>query len=184
MRILLMVDVQNDFITGSLGSPDAERILPFICKKVEKFILKYPKGFIYTMDTHDKNYGLTLEGRFLPTEHCIAGTDGWKLPDMLEKIVLSDDEAVMLKKYAFASSDLPHIINSVLIKNNSALEAIEIIGLCTDVCVISNALLLKAFFPETDIIVDSSCCAGTSPESHERALEVMKMCNINITATQ
>lgn len=178
MRILLMVDVQNDFITGSLGSPDAERILPFICKKVEGFISRYPKGFIYTMDTHDKNYHLTSEGKFLPTKHCIVDTDGWKLPDKLENIVLSDNEAVMLKKYTFASSDLPHIVNSVLIKNNSVLESIEIIGLCTDVCVISNALLLKAFFPETDIIVDSSCCAGTSPESHERALKVMEMCNI------
>ena len=137
-KVLVVVDMQNDFITGSLGTPEAQAIVPKVVEKIQEF----GGTVLYTQDTHGADYLQTQEGRNLPVEHCIEGEDGWNFaPD---------------------------------------LEEIQLVGLCTDICVISNALLLKAFLPEVKLTVDASCCAGVTPESHQRALEAMKACQIEV----
>lgn len=175
MKILIMVDMQNDFISGTLGNSEAQTILPRVCKKVREFIAKNPSDFFYTMDTHNENYLDTIEGKKLPVPHCIKGTIGWELPVELNEIVKNLPEKCRIEKNTFGADKLPEAI-----KCFENVEEIELIGVCTDICVISNAILLKAFFPEVKIVVNGSCCAGTSAESHSRALEAMKMCHIDI----
>lgn len=180
MKILVMIDMQNDFITGSLGNKETREILPKVCEKIQKLTVGDNIDFVFTMDTHNENYLDTSEGVKLPIKHCIAETDGWKLPDALAKIVSGLKKSYMVKKSSFGAPRLPDTINDIMRINNSLPDEIELFGVCTDICVISNALLLKSFFPETEITVDSGCCAGTSPEAHFKALEAMKMCHINI----
>lgn len=171
MKYLIVIDMQNDFITGSLGTKEAIDILPKVVKKVSD----YDGKVIFTKDTHTSDYLNTQEGRNLPVKHCIMGEKGWYLDQQLGDIA---DRAnwKIYNKPTFGSVELAADLKKKSIDEN--IEEIELCGLCTDICVISNALLLKAFMPEVIISVDAQCCAGVTPESHKNALEAMKMCQI------
>ena len=171
-RFLVVVDMQKDFVDGSLGTKEAQAIVPNVCKKIESF----EDTIIVTMDTHGKDYMNTREGRFLPVEHCIKDTQGWKLDKAIEEALAKKPHTV-LEKPTFGSTRLPDLLEVM-----AAGQSFEVcfIGLCTDICVVSNALLTKAAFPEADIYVDASCCAGVTPEKHNAALETMKSCQIVI----
>jgi hypothetical protein len=170
MDILVVVDMQTDFIDGSLGTPEAVKILPNVIKKINSFTGKV----FFTRDTHDNNYLDTAEGKKLPIKHCIKGSPGWQLHPEIAK--LCKDEPI--DKPTFGSVKLAEKL--VDLNSTDKISSITLIGLCTDICVISNALLLKAYFPDIPIIIDSSCCAGVTPQSHLRALEAMKCCQIEI----
>ena len=178
MKVLVVVDMQNDFITGSLGTPEAQAIVPNVKNKIEDAI-KNKDIILYTRDTHYPNYMQTKEGEKLPVEHCIIGTDGWQIPlELLPPFTYEDAE--ICNKPTFGYTDLPTEIKSLL-KYAYGCTEIELVGLCTDICVVSNALLLKAaFYDEMEISVDATCCAGVTPESHEAALKTMEMCQINV----
>lgn len=170
MDVLVVVDMQNDFIDGSLGSKEAQEIVPRVVEKVRAF-----QGHIlFTRDTHQKDYLSTQEGKKLPVEHCIAHTHGWEICDQLKEFC-----STPIDKPTFGSTGLGQILKA---RNTyeAPIERVTLVGLCTDVCVISNALLLKAFLPETQIVVDAACCAGITPETHAQALGAMKMCQIEI----
>ena len=171
-KILIVVDMQKDFVDGALGTKEAIAIVDNVVNKIESF----DGDIIVTYDTHCQNYMETQEGKKLPVPHCIKGTDGWKLDSKVQAAV-DKKGFYAIEKPTFGSTELVEYI-----KNNyniSELE-IELIGLCTDICVVSNALLLKANFTETSISVDASCCAGVTVDSHNAALTTMKMCQINI----
>ena len=171
-RILLVIDMQNDFVSGSLGSKDAESIIPRVTEKIKSF-----DGDIYfTRDTHYDNYLDTQEGKLLPIRHCIKGTHGHELADGVKELA---NGRPVNDKTTFGSSSIAETFAQIN-DTEEFIESVTLIGLCTDICVISNALILKAFLPETEIHVDSSCCAGTSRESHLRALEAMRACQIFI----
>ena len=177
-KVLIVVDMQNDFIDGSLGTKEAEAIVPAVREKVEKAAEAGALIFA-TMDTHGENYLETREGRFLPVTHCIKGTDGWQIrPEIRDAL----GEAKIVEKYSLGSNELPDVIETALRLQNVRPEdaEIELVGLCTDICVVSNALILKARFPETDIKADPACCAGVTPEKHLAALETMRSCQIVI----
>lgn len=163
MKYLIVVDMQNDFITGALGSELAEAIVPSVVEKVKN----YDGKVIFTRDTHFTGYMQTQEGKKLPVEHCIKDTDGWQICDELKPF--AND---VVDKVTFGSVDLPKMITDA--------DEIELCGLCTDICVISNAMILKATYPEVKITVDSNCCAGVSVESHNTALDAMKAVQIDI----
>ena len=168
-KILVVVDMQNDFIDGALGSAEAQAIVPKILEKIKS----YPEDcIIATRDTHERDYLQTSEGKYLPVEHCIKGTKGWEIR---EEIALAMPKALLVDKPTFGSTQLVRLLQSEYA--NEEIE-IELVGLCTDICVISNALLIKAAIPEVPVYVDSSCCAGVTPKSHKNALEAMKMCQI------
>lgn len=167
MRTLIVVDVQNDFVTGSLGTPEAQAIIPNVKKKIAEYRGRNDK-IIFTQDTHYNDYLKTNEGKHLPVPHCIKYTDGWQIVDNL-----CNKNNCKIRKQTFGYLDW-----SSFISHN---DEIEIIGLCTDICVISNALILKAMFPNIKITVDASCCAGVTPKTHKSAIEVMKMCQIDIS---
>ena len=166
-KILIVVDMQNDFIDGALGTPEAVAIVPYVKAAIEDFDGKV----IFTRDTHLDNYMDTQEGKNLPVRHCIKGTPGWEICPELES--LRKTEAI--DKLTFGSSALPQVLAA-----EENMESITLVGLCTDICVISNAMLCKAFFPEIPIYVDAKACAGVTPQSHENALAAMKMCQIHI----
>lgn len=171
-KFLVTVDMQKDFVDGALGSDEAAAIVSAVCEKIRNF-----DGKIFvTFDTHPENYLETSEGRYLPVEHCIKDTDGWAL-DKNVALALEGKKYTVVEKNTFGSVDLPG-----LIKESAGGEpfSVELIGLCTDICVVSNALLIKANFPEAPICVDSACCAGVTPEKHEAALETMRSCQIDI----
>lgn len=175
-NVLIVVDMQNDFVTGSLGSADAQAIETAVVEKIMNF-----DGEIYaTLDTHGEDYLETQEGKRLPVKHCISGTTGWQ-PTAAVAMALRDkdaaDEKHFVMKDIFGSVDLPWRLHEDI---GDELGEITLIGLCTDICVISNAMILKSFFPENRIIVDSACCAGVSKESHETALNAMRACQIDI----
>lgn len=171
-KILVVVDMQKDFVDGSLGTKEAAAIADNVAEKIINH-----NGLIFaTFDTHFEDYMNTSEGRKLPVPHCIKGSDGWDLHEKVRR-ALENKAFTAVEKHTFGSVDLPKIIRNVC--GDEEFE-IELIGLCTDICVISNALILKANFPETEIKVDSSCCAGVSPETHEAALATMKCCQIDI----
>ena len=166
-KILIVVDMQNDFIDGALGTPEAQAIVPYVKEVVEGFDGKV----FFTRDTHFENYMDTQEGHNLPIPHCIKGTNGWEIAPALE--AMRTTEAV--DKVTFGSRDLVEIL-----KGEGEIESITFVGLCTDICVISNAMVVKAFFPEVPLFVDAKGCAGVTPESHARALEAMAMCQIKV----
>ena len=172
-NLLIVVDMQKDFVTGSLGSKEAVAIVDAVVQKVQGF----DGEVIFTRDTHFENYMETQEGKYLPVIHCVKDTDGWALISELEKIRVEKD-CKCYDKPTFGSTELA----KYLVKENEkeTIEAIELCGLCTDICVISNALLLKATFTEVPIAVDASCCAGVTPESHGNALLAMKMCQVTV----
>lgn len=172
-KILVVVDMQNDFVDGALGSPEAEAIVDNVVKKIETF-----DGAIYvTYDTHFENYMNTSEGKKLPVPHCIMETKGWMLNEKVQTALSKKDEYTEIEKVTFGSIDLPFVLAE---EHNMDDAEIELIGLCTDICVVSNALILKANFPEINISVDASCCAGVTPQKHEAALETMRSCQINV----
>ena len=170
MKLLVVVDMQKDFVEGALGTKEAQAIIDHVVQKVKE---EKEKGsqIIFTMDTHEANYLETAEGKNLPVEHCIRETAGWKLIPQLRPLT---GDTKIIQKPTFGSTQLSYLVAI------GDYDEIELIGLCTDICVISNALLLKATVPETPISVDASCCAGVTPESHKNALEAMKMCQIII----
>ena len=166
-KFLIVVVMQNDFIDGALGTKEAVEIVPYVKDVIESF-----DGKVYfTRDTHFENYMQTQEGANLPVPHCIKDTDGWQIRAELD--ALRKTEAI--DKLTFGSSALVDVL-----KAEKDIESITFVGLCTDICVISNAMVVKAFFPEVPLIVDAKGCAGVSPESHQRALEAMKVCQIKI----
>lgn len=171
-KLLVVVDIQNDFVDGALGTKEAVAMIPNAVKKISR----WDGDVIVTADTHEENYLETREGKNLPVKHCILGTEGHRINnDVFDALVAAAGfEVEFLNKYTFGSTALPELIR------HKGYEYIELIGLCTDICVVSNALILKANFPETDIAVDASCCAGVTPESHNSALTTMKMCQINV----
>ena len=171
MKCLIVVDMQKDFINGSLGTAEAEQIVPMVVSKVKN----YDGKVIFTYDTHYENYLETQEGKHLPVSHCVKGLDGWQLEKQLDELCYSKGCDVY-HKVTFGSKELAQDLLAAHMQE--PIEEIELCGLCTDICVVSNALLLKAFLPEVPIVVDSSCCAGVSPRSHKNALDVMKMCQI------
>ena len=168
--ILIVVDMQNDFIDGALGTKEAVEIVPNVKKKITEFNGRV----LFTRDTHFENYLQTQEGKNLPVPHCIKGTPGWEIRPELDALRRTEP----IDKLTFGSSEL----GSILVKENrdNPINSITLIGLCTDICVISNAMIAKAFLPEVPIIVDAKCCAGVTPESHQNALSAMKMCQIRI----
>ncbi len=189
-KILIVVDMQNDFIDAALGTKEAVAIVPAVIEKIQSY-----KGelVIATRDTHQENYLETSEGKHLPVPHCIEGTYGWEIRSDIAQ-ALDAVEAQVINKPTFGSVALAEQISTLVkgvdcsgtpadcageVLKESDLE-IELIGLCTDICVVSNALLLKANFPEAVIKLDASCCAGVTPESHEAALTTMKMCQIEV----
>jgi nicotinamidase-related amidase len=178
-KILVVIDMQNDFIDGALGTKEAAAIVEKVAAKIES----YPAEDVYaTLDTHEANYLTTAEGKHLPVEHCIKGTPGWELNQSIAPLLT---DAVKWEKPTFGSDTLAEEIYqrykgvSAIDPTGKGLE-IELVGLCTDICVVTNALLLKTKLPEAKITVDSSCCAGVTPESHEAALLTMKMCQVEV----
>ena len=170
-KILVVVDMQNDFIDGALGTKEALAIVENVKAKIREYD---QKDIFVTMDTHAPDYLSTQEGRNLPVEHCIKGTEGWKLRSDIEELL---PEARVYEKPTFGSTKLAEDIAKIAAEEDIE---IELIGLCTDICVVSNALLLKASFPEADIAVRADCCAGVTPEKHRAALETMASCQIDI----
>ena len=171
LKILVVIDMQNDFIDAALGTPEAVSIV----ENVKAKIRSYSEGSVYaTMDTHPENYMETQEGKFLPVKHCIKGTPGWEIRADIAELLT---DAKIYEKPTFGCTKLAEDLSRIAAEQ--AIE-IELIGLCTDICVVSNALLLKASMPEVKISVDSSCCAGVTPQSHENALEAMKCCQVNV----
>lgn len=178
MKVLVVVDMQNDFIDGSLGTKEAQAIVPNVKKKIEESV-KNGDFIVFTRDTHFEDYLETKEGRKLPVEHCIISTDGWNIREGL----VPDDYNFMMdvNKFTFGCYDLPEMLENHLKLLTHEADEIELVGLCTDICVVSNALLLKAYFYDVyEISVDATCCAGVTPETHEAALKTMEMCQINV----
>ena len=175
-KLLIVVDMQKDFVDGALGSKEAVAIVDNVAKKIEDF----QGDIIVTYDTHPENYMETQEGKNLPVPHCIKGTDGWRL-DAKVQAAVDKKGFTAIEKPTFGSTELPEYIKANY--NPEEIE-IELIGLCTDICVVSNALLMKANFLETKVSVDASCCAGVTPDSHNAALTTMKMCQVNVIGEQ
>lgn len=170
-KYLIVVDMQKDFVNGALGTNEAARIVPAVLQKVENF----EGEILFTKDTHFENYLSTREGKQLPVEHCIKGTDGWMLIEELEQYCASHS-SVVYEKNTFGCKKLAE---DMLAKHErESIDSIELIGLCTDICVVSNALLLKAFLPDVEIAVDAGCCAGVTPAAHQAALQTMESCQI------
>lgn len=163
-KTLIVVDMQNDFIDGALGTVEAQAILDNVKKKIALY-RKAGDEIIFTRDTHQSDYLKTNEGKYLPVEHCIEGSGGWMIAEGIDV-----PDALHINKPTFGYMDW----------SAYDFEEVEIIGLCTDICVVSNALIIKAAFPEIRVSVDSACCAGVSPESHEAALLTMKMCQVEV----
>ena len=168
MNVLIVVDMQNDFIDGALGTPEAVAIVPRVINKIKEYE-KNGDMIIYTKDTHFDNYLDTQEGKNLPVKHCVKGTVGHDIPADIQR-----GHDLVIEKLTFGSVELVERLKTI------EFDEIELIGLCTDICVVSNALLVKASFPEKKVTVDSSCSAGVTPETHSAALTTMKMCQINV----
>ena len=169
MKFLIVIDMQNDFITGALANPAAEAIVP----KIAEYVSKWNGHLILTRDTHHSDYLNTMEGKNLPVKHCIQGTEGWDISNEIDSVInwVEAEDVTYIDKPTFGYTKW----NEYELGNE-----IELIGLCTDICVVSNALIIKALYPEANVTVDSSCCAGVTPESHEAALKTMKMCQVNV----
>ena len=171
-KFLVVVDMQKDFVDGALGTKEAEAIVPAAVQKIRAFDGK----IVLTLDTHKEDYLSTAEGRKLPVVHCVRGTPGWALDKNVEAS-LEGKDYTLLEKPTFGSTDLPWLLKELAGDEDFS---VELIGLCTDICVVSNALLLKAAFYERPIAVDAACCAGVTPEKHLAALETMRSCQIDV----
>ena len=178
-KTLIVIDMQKDFIDGALGTKEAQAIVPNVKKKIEEYKARGDE-IIFTRDTHDVDYLTTNEGKHLPVEHCIFGTEGWKIHPDLD---IADCEHIDKPNFGWPFWTSVGVLSEDhrdYVIDYRDLEDIEIVGLCTDICVVSNALILKASYPWANITVDASCCAGVTPESHKAALTTMKMCQINV----
>jgi nicotinamidase-related amidase len=165
-KALILIDFQNDFIDGALGTKEAQAILPAVLEKLNT----YPENARFaTQDTHFSDYLETQEGKNLPVIHCQKNSEGWEI-----RLEAQVGFAKIFEKYTFGSTELAEYIR------DNAFEQVELIGVCTDICVVSNALLIKAFSPEIKIIVDAACCAGVTPESHEASLETLRSCQVEV----
>jgi len=178
MKILIVVDMQNDFISGALGTPAAEAIVPKVMEKISQW-----EGDIFvTQDTHDKEYLSTQEGRLLPVIHCVEETYGWEIDHTVQAILSAKNAAfsnvTYLTKNTFGCRSLAQALSALHM--DIPIEEIQLVGLCTDICVISNAMTIKTFLPDVPICVDAACCAGVTSESHANALSAMKACQIHI----
>lgn len=171
MNLLIVIDMQNDFIDGALGSPEAAAITGNVIEKVRSF----DGEVVFTRDTHFEDYMNTQEGRNLPVPHCIKGSSGWQLIPELEEFRLGHGCKVF-DKPTFGSVELAEYVSGLY--QADELDSATVIGVCTDICVVSNALLIKAFAPELPVYTDASCCAGVTPETHEAAIATMKCCQI------
>ena len=167
-ELLVVVDMQNDFITGALGTKEAQAIIPNVKAKIDEFV-QNGQQIIFTRDTHYEDYMDTQEGFNLPVMHCIEGTEGWEIESSLQL-----EDAMVFDKITFGSPELAAYIQE------AEFDTVTLVGVCTDICVISNAMLIKAFDTEVLVQVDSTCCAGVTPESHQNALKAMKQCQIEI----
>ena len=175
-RILIVVDMQTDFVDGALGTPEAVAILPKVTDKIATYAAD-PNGIIFvTYDTHTDDYMNTSEGKHLPVPHCIKGTAGWALHPTVAT-ALEGVAYTAVEKPTFGSVELPALVSQAVAGQDFTLE---LIGLCTDICVVSNTLLLKAAYPEVSIAVDAACCAGVTPATHSAALDTMQMCQIEV----
>lgn len=176
MKTLIVVDMQKDFIDGALGTKEAIAIVPNVKAKIKEYAERGDE-IIFTRDTHTKEYLNTNEGVHLPVIHCVKDTDGWRIPDEIDI-----PECEHIDKPSFGWNLWGYRVTSSgkIIPRDKGFEEIEIIGLCTDICVVSNALILKAIYPEVNISIDANCCAGVTPESHRAALDTMRSCQINI----
>ncbi|MCD8146663.1 MAG: cysteine hydrolase [Clostridiales bacterium] len=173
MNYLILVDVQNDFVDGALGTAEAQEMLPRLVEKVRHF----DGTLLVTKDTHDADYLDTQEGRNLPVPHCIKGAEGWQLaPSLLALPAVR--QAKVYEKPCFGSTALA--ADLAALNRKGGVDSVELVGLCTDICVVSNALLLKAAMPEVLVSVDAACCAGVTPEKHEAALSVMESCQVAV----
>ena len=170
-KILVVIDMQNDFVDGSLGTAEAEAIVENVKQKIRTYA---PEDVFATMDTHGEDYMNTQEGENLPVMHCIKGTEGWEIRSDIAALMPG---ARIYEKPTFGSTRLAADLADIAREEEIR---IELIGLCTDICVVSNALLLKAMMPEVEISVDASCCAGVTPEKHLAALETMRSCQIQV----
>ncbi|MCD8222551.1 MAG: cysteine hydrolase [Clostridiales bacterium] len=168
--ILLVIDMQNDFIDGSLGTEDACRIVPGVIEKIREAV-KNGDRVIYTRDTHGTDYLQTQEGRLLPVEHCIRDTAGWQIRE--DVLAAANGNEEVINKPSFGYTGWAQVLREEY-------DTITLIGLCTDICVVSNALILKAMYPETHVVVDAACCAGTTPERHQAAIRTMESCQVEI----
>ncbi len=169
MKVLIVVDMQNDFIDAALGTKEAVAIVPAVASKIESY-RRAGNPVVFTRDTHQENYLETQEGKNLPVVHCVEGSQGWQISSSLDVA-----DSIVINKPSFGSMELAEYIASL-----QGVDGIELVGLCTGICVISNAIILKARLPEVRITVDSSCCACVTPQSHKTALEAMKLCQINV----
>lgn len=173
MRYLIVVDMQRDFVTGVLGTREAQQILPAVVERVRCF----DGQVIFTRDTHGSDYLDTQEGKYLPVPHCIRGSEGWQLMEELEEIRIERD----LPVYDKVTFGCPELARDLMRANEQEpIESIELIGVCTDICVVSNALTIKAHLPQVPMYVDPSCCAGVTPQAHEAALTTMRSCQIQM----
>ena len=182
MKILVVIDMQNDFIEGSLGTDEAKNIVPNIVAKIKEYNSN-DNLVLFTKDTHGSNYLSTQEGRNLPVEHCIEGTWGWKVNTECRtawkntrKMCISDNLRNTFYKSTFGSNELAHFIK----RQTDTIDEVELCGLDTDICIISNAVLIKTFCPELKIKVDATCCAGSTPEKHKEALDIMESIQVEV----
>ena len=173
-KVLVVVDMQNDFIDGSLGTKEAEGIVGAVTEEIRK---DYDL-IVATRDTHDENYLSTNEGKHLPVVHCVKDTKGWQIADAVEEALKEKEDLTILNKPTFGSEDVVKTLKEY--DKENPIGSITLIGLCTDICVVTNALLIKTAFPEIPVNVIGNCCAGVTPESHEAALLTMKMCQIEV----
>ena len=172
--VLIVVDMQNDFISGALGTPEAAAIVGKVAEKIRTF----PGTVAYTLDTHGPAYLETQEGSKLPVPHCIKGTTGWQVPDALQR-ELNARNARAFEKGTFGSVELAQ---ALAVRHAARpISAVELVGVCTDICVVSNALVVKAFLPEVPLYVDAACCAGVTPAAHEAALATLQSCQVTVT---
>ena len=170
MKLLIVIDMQNDFIDGALGTAEAAAIVPKVIAKIKGF----DGTVLATQDTHYENYLTTQEGKNLPVPHCIVNTEGWQIRKEIADLISTEP----IIKETFGSSRLPERIRTL--SDQEAIESITLVGLCTDICVISNAMLCKAAFPEANIVIDAALCACVTPESHDTALNAMRLCQMEI----
>ncbi len=174
MKVLIVIDMQKDFTTGALGNPETAAVVKPVVQKIKAFRKENPDGLVIaTLDTHTEDYLNTQEGKKLPVPHCIRGTAGWK-PETTVKNAVGPD-AIWVEKGTFGAIDLPKIIGK-----RRKIEEFLFVGVCTDICVISNAMIVKAAFPEVPVKIAADCCAGVTPQSHENALAAMAVCQMEI----
>ena len=176
MKALFVIDMQNDFIDGVLGSPEAQAIVSKVAKKIEQAKQDEDTIIITTLDTHDDDYLKTEEGKHLPIPHCLRGTSGWKINNDIEKALSNRNYKCYKKSFGYHWNPESFMLSEVL----KGVTEIEIVGLDTDFCVLANALGLKAAFPNTLITIDAACCAGSSPEWHKKALDMLEHCHFNV----